>query len=377
MSKKKKIIIGSSIGVVVIAIAVLLLVFAFDAFGLFTADYKLNYDKYIKIGNYKGLEYDKADVSVTKKDIKAEVENFLKTKSQTKTIKSGTVKKGDTIAVSYEGRINGKTFEGGSAKNTNITIGQTSMIDGFVDGLIGEKVGKTKKLHLRFPKNYANNKKLSNKKVVFTVKILSKQQTVKPKYNVAFVKKNTNFKTVKAYEASVKENLVKKKTTEAAESTKKTLWSRVVADSKIIKYPERQLKFEEDQIISRYKKMAKSYNMSWTNFLKNYMNSNEKAFEKQAKEYAKTVVKQKLTMYAIAKKEGIKVTDKEYKEYLAKILKQAGFTEESFKKQYKQSIDKYAKENGIKSNLLLQKITDKVMKEAKEKTSKNKKTKKN
>ena len=194
---------------------------------------------------------------------------------------------------------------------------------------------------------------------------------------MAFVKKNTNFKTVKAYEASVKENLVKKKTTEAAESTKKTLWSRVVADSKIIKYPERQLKFEEDQIISRYKKMAKSYNMSWTNFLKNYMNSNEKAFEKQAKEYAKTVVKQKLTMYAIAKKEGIKVTDKEYKEYLAKILKQAGFTEESFKKQYKQSIDKYAKENGIKSNLLLQKITDKVMKEAKEKASKNKKTKKN
>ena len=82
-------------------------------------------------------------------------------------------------------------------------------------------------------------------------------------------------------------------------------------------------------------------------------------------------------MYAIAKKEGIKVTDKEYKDYLAKILKQAGFTEESFKKQYKQSIDKYAKENGIKSNLLLQKITDKVMKEAKEKTSKNKKTKKN
>lgn len=76
MSKKKKIIIGSSIGVVVIAIAVLLLVFVFDAFGLFTADYKLNYDKYIKIGNYKGLEYDKADVSVTKKDIKAEVENF-------------------------------------------------------------------------------------------------------------------------------------------------------------------------------------------------------------------------------------------------------------------------------------------------------------
>lgn len=373
MSKKKKIIIGSSVGVAIIAIVALLLVFVFDTFGLFTSEYKLNYDKYIKVGNYKGLEYDKAKVSVTNKEIKNEINNFVKTKAQTKTVKSGTVKQGDTITVSYEGKINGKTFEGGSAKNTNITIGQTSMIDGFVEGLVGEKIGKTKKLNLRFPKNYANNKKLSNKKVVFTVEIVSKQETINPKYNEAFVKKNTSFKSIKDYEASVKSTLLKKKKTEAESNIKKTLWSKVVADSKVNKYPDRQLKFEEEQIISRYKKMAKSYNMSWSKFLKNYMNSDEKAFDKQSKEYAKTVVKQKLTMYAIAKKEGIKVSNKEYKDYLSKILKQAGFTEESFKKQYKQSIDKYAEENGIKSNLLLQKVTDKVMKEAKEKTPKSKK----
>lgn len=370
MSKNKKIIIGSSIGAAIVAIVAVLLVFVFDTFGLFTSEYKLNFDKYIKVGNYKGLEYDKVKVSVSKKEIRTEINNFVKTKAQTKTVKSGTVKQGDTITISYEGKINGKTFEGGSAKNTNITIGQTSMIDGFVDGLVGEKIGTTKKLNLRFPKNYANNKKLSGKKVVFTVEINAKQQTTTPKYNEEFVKKNSNFKTIKDYEASVKKTLLEKKTQEAKSNTEKTLWSKVVDSSKVLKYPERQLKFEEEQIISRYKKMAKSYNMSWSKFLKNYMNSDEKSFAKQAKEYAKTVVKQKLTMYAIAKKEGIKVSSKEYKEYLANILKQAGFTEDSFKKQYKQSIDKYAEENGIKSNLLLQKVTEKVMKEAKEKPSK-------
>ena len=46
MSKKKKIIIGSSLGVAAIIIIALLMVFVFDTFGMFTSEYKLNYDKY-------------------------------------------------------------------------------------------------------------------------------------------------------------------------------------------------------------------------------------------------------------------------------------------------------------------------------------------
>ena len=77
------------------------------------------------------------------------------------------------------------------------------------------------------------------------------------------------------------------------------------------------------------------------------------------------IVKQKLVTYAVAKKEGIKVSDKEFNDYLVKLLKQAGFTKESFKKQYKQSVEKYAEENGFRTNLLLEKVNEKVVKYAK------------
>lgn len=365
MSKKKKIIIGSSLGVAAIIIIALLMVFVFDTFGMFTSEYKLNYDKYVTIGKYKGLDYTKPKVIATKKEVKAEIQNFIKSKSTTKEVKGGIVKKGDTVSISYEGRINGKTFEGGSAKNTNITIGQTSMIDGFVDGLIGKKVGDKFTLHLRFPKNYANNKDLSGKKVDFAITIHSKQETTTPKYNLDFIKKNTQYKTVAAYEDSVKKSLLEKKQTQAESSAKKALWEKVVASSKVKKYPQQQLEFEQKQIVARYKKMAKNYNMSWAKFLKTYMNTDEKKFKKQSDEYAKTVVKQKLVTYAVAKKEGIKVSDKEFNDYLAKLLKQAGFTKESFKKQYKQSVEKYAEENGFRTNLLLEKVNEKVVKYAK------------
>ncbi len=368
MTKRKKIIIGCSAAVAVIAVIILLMVFVFDTFGLFTSEYKLNYDKYVKVGDYKGLSYDKIKVSVTNKEVKAQIKSNVSAKATTKSVKSGTVKDGDTINISYVGKVNGKTFSGGSAENSNITIGQTSMIDGFTDGLIGKKVGSKVKLNLRFPKNYSANTKLSNKKVVFTVTINSKQVTTTPKYNLAFVKKYTSYKTLKAYEDSVKKELLATKKSEKENEVKNTLWNQVVASSKVKKYPQKQLQYEQDQVIARYKKMAKSYNLSWSKFLKTYMKTDSKSFNKQAKSYAKSVVKQKLVMHSIAKKEGLKVTNKEYKNYLSKLLKEAGFTEESFKSQYGQSIEEYGKDNDYKTNLLLQKVLNKVMKYGKEKS---------
>ena len=91
------------------------------------------------------------------------------------------------------------------------------------------------------------------------------------------------------------------------------------------------------------------------------MGMDKKEFRKQVKKYAKTVVKQKLVMYSIAKKEGLKVSKNEYKDYLADLLKNAGFTEEAFQQQYGESIEDYAEENDFKTNLLMDKVLDKVM----------------
>ena len=97
------------------------------------------------------------------------------------------------------------------------------------------------------------------------------------------------------------------------------------------------------------------------------MGTTESGFKTQAKAYAKTVVKQKLVMYDIAKKENLKVTNKEYKKYLSNLLSNAGFTESSFKKQYNETIEEYGEENDFKTNLLLQKVMDKVLEEGKAK----------
>lgn len=362
MTKKNKIFAAIAAGAVAIIALILIMVFVLDTFGLFTSEYKLNYDKYVTIGDYKGIKYKDTKVSVTDKEVKKQIDSNVSSKTSYKTVKEGKVEDGDQINVDFEGKINGKTFKGGSAKNYTIVIGQTQMIDGFIDGLKGKKIGESVKLDLKFPSKYPQNTKLQDKPVVFTVKINSKQQKITPKYDDAFVKKYSKFKTTKEYEADVKKELLKSKETAKDSGIKQTIWKEVVSKSKVKKYPERQVKYEKEQFINRYKKMAKSYNMDWDKFLKTYMQSDSKKFEKDAEKYAKDVVKQKLTMFAIAKKENLKVSEKEYKNYMSDLLKNAGFTKDSFKKQYGQTIEEYGKDNDFKTNLLLQKVLTKVMK---------------
>ena len=249
------------------------------------------------------------------------------------------------------------------------------MIDGFIDGLIGKKVGDKVTLNLKFPKDY-QNEDVAGKKVVFDVTIKSKQVKSTPKYNLDFVKENSNSKTLEEYEASVKKDLEKQKTESAEDGVKQTLWSQVVASSKVKKYPKKQLAYEEEQFIKKYKDMAKSYGATWKDFLKQYMQMSEKDFNKQTKEYAKTVVAQKLTMHAIAEKEDLEVSSKEYKNRLDELLKQAGFTKEQFQQQYNQSIEEYAKANDFGSSFLLEKVEQFILDNGKVKAAADKDSKK-
>ena len=339
-----------------------------------------SYDEYVKLGKYKGLEYTKEKISVSKKEIKAEIDNRLAAKATTTDSKKGTVKDGDNVNISYVGKINGKEFDGGSAENQTLTIGSGAFIDGFEDGLIGKNIGDKVTLDLKFPKDYSKNatsdedrkakEKLDGKAVVFEVTINSKSVTKTPEYNEEFIKANSDFDNKKDYEKSIKEELTKSKEETAESTAKQTLWSEAVENAKVKKNPKGAIKQEQDAIIEQYKLMAQNYNMEWEDFLKTYMQTTDKDFQKQAKTYAKSVVKQKLVLYAIADKEKLNISNKDYKDRLEELLKNAGMTKDQFKEQYNMTIDEYAEKNDFKANFLSEKVNDFIYKNAKAKSGK-------
>ncbi|MDD5987648.1 MAG: trigger factor [Eubacteriales bacterium] len=326
---------------------------------------------YVKVGKYKGLEVKKYTVHVTSSQVSKEIKSRLKKAAKTEDVTTGTVKKGDTVTISYNGKINGKSFSGGSSDNASVTIGSKQFIDGFESGLIGLSPGDSKTLHLTFPKDY-NDSDVAGKDVTFKVKVKSIQKQVTPSLDEEFVKENSKYKTVAAYKAYIKKYLEKKEKKEGETDQKTYLWDKVLSSSKVKtdkngkeKYPQDEIDRVVKDTRSMYTRYAKSYNMKLKDFVKNQMGMTTTQFNKQLKSYAKDIVKEEEVIYYIADKEDIKVSKKEYKAYIKKTLKQYGYTEKSFKDANGESYeDSQGKENIWKA-CYLEKVENFILSKAK------------
>lgn len=360
----KKLLIGSGVVVAIVAVIAIILVFVNNKQ---PKEYNYDLSKYVKVGNYKGLEYTSQKASVTDEEVDVEIQRRLQKAAKTENSKTGKVENGDTINISFVGKIDGKEFEGGSSESTDITVGTTQMIDGFVEGLIGKNVGDSVTLNLKFPDDYGKTD-LQGKAVEFKVTINSKKKISVPKLNTEFVKKNSKYKTVKEYKEGVKKELLNQKQKSIDSTVKQELWSRIINKSKAKKYPEKELNeamSQANKLEESYKAQAQNYGMEWETYLKTVMRTDKKGFEKLKQEYAKNIVFNRMVMYSIARSENISLSNREYKKEILKILEDNGYDEESFKKAFGKDIETYADEQNWRQKILFDKVLDKVMKDGK------------
>lgn len=360
----KKLLIGSGVVVAIVAVIAIILVFVNNKQ---SKEYNYDLSKYVKVGNYKGLEYASQKASITDEEVDVEIQRRLQKAAKTENSKTGKVENGDTINISFVGKIDGKEFEGGSSESTDITVGTTQMIDGFVEGLIGKNVGESVTLNLKFPDDYGKTD-LQGKAVEFKVTINSKKKISVPKLNTEFVKKNSKFTTVKEYKEGVKKELLNQKQKSIDSTVKQELWSRIIDKSKAKKYPEKELNeamSQANKLEESYKAQAQNYGMEWETYLKTVMRTDKKGFEKLKQEYAKNIVFNRMVMYSIARSENISLSNREYKKEILKILEDNGYDEESFKKAFGKDIETYADEQNWRQKVLFDKVLDKVMKDGK------------
>ncbi len=322
--------------------------------------------EYITLGNYKNIEYTKKVKAVSQSDVQSEIDSAIKAATTTKDVKSGTVTKKSTVKIDYVGKINGKTFDGGSSEDFTLDIANDSMIDGFSEGIVGHKVGDKFKLHLKFPSDYSNSD-VAGKKVVFTITVNAIVKTVTPTYNDAFVKKNTEYKTTEEYEKAIRKKLKKQNEEDALSDVYSSLFSKIVKNTKVKKYPKKELSAAQETMKSTYKNLAEQYSMEYSDFLKQYMGMDESTFNKQVKAYAKNTVKQQLVARQLAKELNIKITSKQYRAYINKLLSDNNMTKSDLESQAGTTLKEYAEQNSLYDSMLYNKVMKKVITYCKEK----------
>lgn len=262
-------------------------------------------DKYITIGQYKGLSLEKVVETITDTEVEGSIsQDLAMTKEE---VKDGVVEEGDTVVVNYVGTENGKEFNGGSAENQEITIGSGGYIPGFEDGILGMKKGETKDVPLTFPEDYIEPS-MAGKDVVFKITLQSFKRA--PELNDDWVAKNTDFKTVEEYKED-KKKLLQESAEEMAESVLyQNAWNQVYEASEVKEYPEKDVEEAYAEFETQIKSYAKQGGMELEDYLESQQVSKE-AFETQCQEYAEARVKQNLILQGIMDAEGMTLEDKE------------------------------------------------------------------
>ena len=286
----------------------------------------------VKLGKYTGLGVKKEEVKVTKKEIDEQIEH-MRSQYAENVVKEGAIKKGDIAIIDFEGFKDGVAFKGGKGENYSLEIGSGTFIPGFEDQLIGVKAGEEKDVNVTFPEDY-HSEELKGQAVVFKVKVNEVKEVKIPELNEEFFEdlgmEGVNSK--ETLEAEVKASI---KASKDHEAENKYIDALLEAAAKNVKVdiPEAMTDEEINRMLREYEEHLKMQGISLEQFYK-FTNSDESALKAQMGEEAKKRVTYRLMLEEIAKKENIKVSDKEADKEASELAEKYHMTKEDLLKTF-------------------------------------------
>lgn len=274
-------------------------------------DYKYDLSEYVTVGNYKNVV-----IKVPQSEFDAAIKEDLDDLKTETDITDRPAAMGDTISITYEGTLDGEDepFTGGTGKKDDFVLGKGSFIPGFEEGIVGHNVDEEFDIEVTFPEDYGNNS-LNGKKAIFAIKITELKEITYPELTDELVKKEFKVDTVEKY----KEDLLKSFVNYS------NVWSQVTDDSKVIKYPEKEIKYYKEYYYDSYESYYE--NVDFETVLSQYLGVTAAQFDEYATSYAEQMVKVEMIMYYIARTENIELTDAEYKEGLKEYAEYYGYTD--------------------------------------------------
>ena len=274
---------------------------------IFTAEVTVKPE--VKLGDYKGLEVEEEDTTVTDEDVNAEIEKERQRLAELVVKEEGTVEEGDTVVIDFEGFIGDEAFEGGAGKNHSLEIGSGSFIPGFEDQLIGKENNAETEVNVTFPENY-HAEDLAGKEAVFKVTIHEIKAKELPELDDEFAKDvDEEVETLAELTEKIKERLENQKKTTAENKKRESLINQASENAEI-DIPEVMIENEVDRMLREFEQRIQQQGMTLEMYTQ-FSGQDEDQLKEQMREDAGKRVKTNLVLEAIYDQEGLEVTDED------------------------------------------------------------------
>jgi len=311
----------------------------------------------VVLGEYKRIEVERADASVSAEDVEAELKRVQEQNARLITVEDRPVANGDQTVIDFEGFVDGKGFDGGKAEDYGLTIGSHSFIDTFEEQLIGKRIGEECEVNVTFPKEY-HAPGLAGKPAMFKVTVKEIKVKELPELNDEFAEEVSDFDTLEEYKKDIEAKIAERKQKEAATENENRVLDKVVANA-AMEIPERMIDGQIDNMIQETARRMQSQGLSMDMYMK-YTGMTMETMREQMKPQALKRIQTRLVLEEVVKAENIQASDERVEEELAKMA--AAYQMEADKlKEYMTEKER----NQIKEDLAVQEAVDFLVAESK------------
>ena len=301
----------------------------------------------VVLGEYISLIAKKQKIIIEEKEINSTLDYIRN--SMAKLERTGQPARiGDRVELDIHISENGQGIDGGESHNHPLILGETKLMPGVEQEILGLSEGENKKFNINVPVDY-QDQRVAGKKLDFDIKVEGVHRIIKPELDNDFIKKLGNFNTLEDLKNSIQEGIKIEKEKEEKEKIRISLLNQVIDNSKF-DVPEILVNRQLDKMVADFDNNLHQQGMELSLYLAHIKKTLED-LKSQWREQAFKTVKSALILREIAKKEKITVSEEEIKNKMNEFLMKLANI-----KQAKEQIDLEALRKNIEQSVINEKV---------------------
>ena len=291
----------------------------------------------VELGQYKGIEVERVEYTVTDEDVKKEINNRLEAQARTVSV-DRPVQEGDSTVIDFAGFLGDEQFEGGTAENYTLKIGSHTFIPGFEEQMVGMNKGEQRDIKVTFPADY-QAEHLAGKEAIFKVTVHEINFEEIPELDDDFVQDTSEFNTVAEFEANIREELEKRAKENSKFAYENAAVQKAVDNAKVEIHKD-TVEEEVDMQIKRFEQQLSMYGTSLKDYI-DYAGITMEDIRNDYRKGAEANLKAQYVIGAIVDEEKIEPTEANYIEAVRRSNPGPDWDDEKVKAELEKNRSRY------------------------------------
>ncbi len=265
-----------------------------------------------ELGEYKGLEVGRDEPEVPKDAVDAELDRLREGFARLNPV-DRAAQKGDVALIDYGGKIDGEPFDGGTAKDYLLELGEGRVLPELEKALEGAKAGEERKATVPFPEEYPAEE-VAGKTAEFDIKVSEVREKELPELNDDFASEASEFETLDELRGHISDQIKQILERQIAERFQEAALDAAVEQA-TVELPAPVIQARAEETWRRVERQLAQQGMDPENYLQVQGRSRDEMIE-QARPDAERALKREAVLEAVADAEGIEITDDDMLEAL-------------------------------------------------------------